>query len=689
MPKELLLEIGTEELPPGFIAPALEGMDRIIQKELKRSRIGFRAIHTMGTPRRLVLVVEGLDEKQEDLFIQNTGPKKSVAFDGDGNPTKAAIGFAKGQGVGVDQLEIIETGKGEYIAVKKEVPGNETPELLPDMLLKLISSIAFKKSMRWGNSDVRFARPIHWIMAIFGGEIVPFKLGSINSGNVSRGHRFMSPATFQVKNFKEYLKKARDVHVIVDPEERKKMIIEESLKSTSSISGKILEDDDLLNLLTYLVEYPSVICGFFDTEFLGLPREVLIASMREHQKYFSVTDEEGDLLPNFIAINNTLAREPAVVAKGNERVLKARLSDAKFFFEEDKKTPLSQLVDKLKGVTFQETLGTYYEKTERIRQLVEYLAGEINPDTREKAKRAAILCKADLVTGMVGEFPGLQGKIGKEYALLSGESIEVSEAIREHYLPAFAGDILPSSPIGAFLSIADKTDTIVGCFGVNLVPTGTADPYALRRQALGIINIILDKKYPLCLGELLDKSLFLLKDKLTREPSRVKQDVQEFFRLRFKNLLTPRGISPEVIEAVTSVGFDNLVDADERIGAVDEFRSHPDFESLAMAFKRASRIIEKFIPKEVDTTLFENQEENKLFDAYQDINETVNSLIKEGNYPDALAEIVKLKEPIDDFFDRVMVMAEDNKVKENRLALLSGIVKLFMNIADFSKIGGR
>ncbi len=687
MPEELLFEIGTEELPPGFIAPALKGMKETLNKELGSSRIGHQEIITLGTPRRLVLAVQGLDKKQGDLIIESTGPKKSIAFDKEGNPTRAAIGFAKGQGVTVEQLEIFQTGRGDCIGVKKEVPGKETREILPHILLKLIGSVPFKKSMRWGDSDIRFARPIHWILAIYDGEIVPLELGEIKSRNISRGHRFLSPRTFIVNNYTDYLIKMRESYVIVDPAERKKIILDEALKITSTISGKIMEDEGLLDLLTNLTEYPTVICGSFDKEFLNLPPEVLIACMREHQKYFSVIDGNGKLLPNFVAVNNTLPKNSEIVVKGNERVLRARLSDAKFFFEEDRKVLFDKLTDKLKGVLFQERLGSYYAKAERLCKIIHYLAGELHPDKKAKAERAAFLCKVDLVTGMVGEFPGLQGKMGEEYALLSGEDEEVSKAIREHYLPAFAGDILPSSPIGAILSISDKIDTIVGCFGVNLLPTGTADPYALRRQALGIINIILEKNYPLSLHALLDIVLPLLEDKLTRGSSEVKQDVLEFFRLRYKNLAISRGSSSETVEAVSSVGFDQLTELNEKIKALDEFKSHPHFESLVTAFKRASRIVEKSAPIVVDAALFENSAEAILFDNYRNINNLVNKLSRERLYRDALMEIAKLKDPIDNFFEGVMVMAKDDKIRENRLALLGEIVKLFTKIADFTKIG--
>ena len=528
--KELLLEIGTEEIPAGFIPQALIDLESLAKKELEANRIDFHGINTLGTPRRLVLVIESISEKQRDEETKKIGPSKQAAFDAKGNPTKAAIGFAKSQSVPVESLTLIQTEKGEYVCAVKKESGKPTSELLSSIIPKWIFSIPFQKSMKWADIPIRFARPIHWILALFGGEVVPFEVGNIRSGNKTYGHRFMHPGHFPVKDFQSYLQKTREASVIVDPVERKKRIEDEMIREGAKVSGRVLKDEELLNEVNFLVEYPVALCGTFDNKFLSLPREILIHSMKEHQRYFPVVDDHGILLPHFVCISNINPKSREVVVKGNEKVLKARLSDAAFFFEDDLKIPLEKRLEQLKKVVFQAKIGTSYEKVMRFKQLALWMAERIDPKLREAVERTSLLCKADLVTGMVGEFPKLQGIVGKEYARLSGEKPEVAEAICEHYLPGFAGDRLPSGPIGDIVSIADKMDTIVGCFGVGLVPTGTADPFGLRRQALGIIRIILEKKYSISLRGLIEESEKQLKEKMERPVEKVKEEVLDFFQ---------------------------------------------------------------------------------------------------------------------------------------------------------------
>ena len=687
MSKELLLEIGTEEIPSGFVPKALKDMKELIEKELKNLRIGFGETKTFGTPRRLVLYIDHMSDKQEDTYIEIIGPSKKVALDENGNPTKAAIGFARAQGINPSDLQQVSTLKGEYLAVRKKEMGNNTKGVLSSILPRFITSIPFPKSMRWGDSSIRFARPIHWILCMFNGEIVPFKMDNIESGDNSFCHRFMSPYIFKVQDVNHYIKHLRDAYVIIDPIERKEKIKEIISQAAKAVSGKVLEDDELLDDVTYLVEYPTAIVGGFEERFLNLPREVLISSMREHQKYFSIVDDADRLLPYFIAVNNTLAKDPEIVVSGNERVLKARLSDARFFFKEDQKIPFQERVHHLKEVVFQSELGTFYEKVMRFQKMAECLALEIKPELKETTKKAALLCKADLTSGMVGEFPKLQGIMGREYALLSGEEVQVATAIYEHYLPRFAGDILPSTHAGAFVSIADKLDTVVGCFGVGLVPTGTSDPYALRRQALGIINIILDKKYLISLKRLIERNIEYLNDKISRDPVMVKEGVMEFFRLRLQHQLTGQGYPYDIVDAVLSLYFDDLADSFERIKALQELKNQPDFKPLAIAFKRASNILSQSPPGgEVVPSLFQDSVENTLFEAYKEIEEYVVKLISKKRYLDALTKMVQLRKPVDDFFDNVMVMAEDEKTRKNRLAILAEISGLFLRIADFSKI---
>ena len=462
--KELVLEIGTEEIPAGFVPQALIDFESLVKKELETDRIEFNGMKTFGTPRRLVLLIESISERQKDIEATKIGPSKQASFDSEGNPTKAAIGFAKSQSVSVESLKVIQTEKGEYVCALKKETGRPALELLSFVLPKLILSISFQKSMRWADVPIRFVRPIHWILALLGGEVIPFEVGNVRSGDVTYGHRFMHPDPIRVKDFQSYLQKTREAFVIVDPVERKKMIEEGMVREGAEVSGRVLRDEGLLNEVNFLVEYPVALCGNFDRAFLSLPREIVIHSMKEHQRYFPVEDEHGVLLPHFVCISNTNPKDQKVVVKGNERVLKARLSDATFFFQEDLKISLENRLEQLKKVVFQAKLGTSYEKVMRFKGLALFLGERVDPKLRETIERVSLLCKADLVTGMVGEFPKLQGIVGREYARLSGEKLEVYEAIYEHYLPAFAGDRLPSHSVGDIVSIADKMDTIVGCF---------------------------------------------------------------------------------------------------------------------------------------------------------------------------------------------------------------------------------
>ncbi len=685
--KELFLEIGCEEIPAGFIPRATAEMEAIITKELALARLTFTEIKTLATPRRLALVVQGIPAVQPDGEITATGPSVKAAYDAAGKPTKAAEGFARGQGVDVSALQTITTDKGEYLFVSKQVTGRPTYELLTEILPSLVANIPFKKSMRWGDQDVRFARPIHWIVALFDGTIVPFSFGNIDSGKISRGHRFMANTTFPVSDYANYLVECERHFVIPDPEKRKEIIRRETHRVATAAGGHLLPDEELLEQVAYLVEYPSAVHGTFSPEFLKVPKEVLITSMRSHQRYFSIVDANGGLLPGFITINNTLAEDSSVVVKGNERVLRARLSDARFFFEEDQKVRLDERVESLKKVVYQQKLGTSFEKMERFKKLAEGLAELLKPAVKAQTSRAARLCKADLVSGMVGEFPEVQGIMGREYALLEGENSDVANAIAEHYLPTQAGGELPASDIGAFVSIADKLDTICGCFGVGLIPTGAADPYALRRATIGIIAIILDKGYRLSLPALIDKSLKLLAAKLNRPHEQVASDVLDYFRARFVNLLG-NDFPNDAVDAAVSADFSDVVDVKSRIAALAEFETHSDFEPLAVAFKRVGNIIKDGTDAPVDPALFEDAAEKELYEAFSTVRSSVETRVASGSWLDALTEIATLRGPVDAFFDRVMVMAEDQRVRTNRLALLTAIARMFGKIADFSKIAG-
>jgi glycyl-tRNA synthetase beta chain len=686
MGKELLLEIGTEEIPAAFLPKALRDLEEIARRELAANRIRHGETRTMGTPRRLFLTADGIAERQDDQVIEKLGPAARVAFDEQGNPSRAAVGFARGQGIDIAGLERVTTEKGEYLCARKKIIGETTESLLPAILTKVITEIPFRKSMRWSDQEFRFARPIHWILALFNGRIVPFRIANIESGNTSRGHRFMSPDSFLVGSREEYLTETRNRFVVVDPALRKEIIREETRKAAATVGGRVLPSEELLETVTFLTEYPTVVCGNFDREFLKLPREVLITTMISHQKYFPVVNEKGALLPHFITINNTLARDPAVVKRGNEKVIRARLSDARFFFEADRKIPLDRRVEDLKKVTFHTLLGTSYEKAMRFRKLAGWIAGRLDPTVAGRVDRAALLAKADLDTLMVGEFAELQGIMGREYALLAGEDPVVAKAIHEHYLPTAAGGNLPETDEGAIVGLADKMDSICGFFGVDLIPTGTADPYALRRQALGIINIILVKRYSLPLDALIDESLAILRPLLKRPADEIKTAVLEFFKGRFENLLITQGHPYDVIDAVLATGVRNLVTADDKIRAMETFKSHPDFQPLAIAFKRVVNIIRGFNNGAVDPELFSGVEEKNLHEAFLKIRETVFICISRGDYSGVLGELARLRKPVDAFFETILVMAEDEKIRFNRLSLLEEISTLFHDVADFSRI---
>lgn len=684
--KELLLEIGTEEIPAAFLPKAMQDMEDMIRKAFDDDRIAYGQITAMATPRRLCLAVAEVSEKQGDQVIEKIGPTKKAAFDDQGNPSKAAIGFAKGQGLDISQLETVTTEKGEYLCARKTILGGETKALLPEILTRLITGLSFRKSMRWSDFDLRFARPIHWIVALFGGDIVPFKIENIESGDKSYGHRFMSPVFFEVRDLQDYLDKARANYVIVNPQERKRIILEEAAKMAKSVSGVPMESDELLETVTFLVEYPTAVIGSFDPAYLKLPQEVLTTSMMTHQKYFPVMNAEGKLLPNFITINNTLARDPAVVVRGNEKVIRARLSDARFFFEEDQKIPLDRRVEDLQKVVYHRLLGTSLDKVTRFRALAAYLAGQINPALKDTVDRAAFLAKADLDTQMVGEFSELQGVMGREYALLAGEKPVVAKAVYEHYLPIAAGGALPETDEGAIVSLADKTDTIVGFFGVNVIPTGTADPYALRRQALGVINIILNKAYVLRLDEIIGKSVEILGDKRQRPEEDIKKDVLEFFRARFENQLLSQGRTYDVVDSVLATGISDLCQSFKKIEAMEAFKSHPDFRPLAVAFKRVGNINKGFPGGSVKADLFQTEEEKALYAALLDIRRKAQDLLARADYQAALVEMARLRQPVDAFFDAVMVMDKDEAIRHNRQSLLADISSLFYEVADFSKI---
>ncbi len=686
MSAELFLELGTEEIPAGFIPLALEDIQQHLSQALEHARISYGEIRTFATPRRLAISIKDVARLQQRQELEVTGPPARIAFDQDGRPTKAAEGFARTNGISVEDLQTIQTPKGDYLFISKVIEGGETNTELQQILPHVISKISFKKSMRWKDLDVRFARPMHWIVAVYDGKVVPFTFGDLHSGHQSRGHRFMAPEEFSVTGIEDYLFKAEQQYVIPEIDKRRQIIKEQLNELAQGLGGKINHDDGLLEEVIFLVESPQALAGSIEEQFLQLPPELLITSMREHQRYFTLLNNQGKLLPNFITIANTHAKDPQVVVAGNERVLKARLSDAMFFWREDQKHKLETRLEALKKVVYQAKLGTSFEKIERFTDLATGLAQQFAPHTIELTRRAAILAKCDLETGMVYEFPELQGIMGREYALLEGEDQRVATAIYEHYLPIHAGGDLPSDDIGAFVSLADKIDTICGCFSVGLIPTGTADPYALRRSAIGILAIIQDRGYAISIPDLVSKSIALLETKRQRDSAEIVADVVEFIRLRLVNMLSAKKYPTDVIDAVLSASFAEPIDALEKIKALSALKKQDGFESLSVAFKRVGNIIKAGLDQPVDESLFTEDSERILFATLQEVEENVKKNILERNYVQALEMISGLRQPVDAFFDSVMVMVDDEAVKNNRLALLTNISNLFKGIADFRRI---
>ncbi|OPY57762.1 MAG: Glycine--tRNA ligase beta subunit [Pelotomaculum sp. PtaU1.Bin035] len=687
---DFLLEIGVEEMPARFLDPALAEMKELAISALAEQRLGFKQVKTCGTPRRLTLFVEGLAKSQESLEIEIKGPAAKVAFKPDGTPTKAAEGFAKSHGVSVSDLVKKPVGQVDYMFATKVEAGRQAMEVLSGIVPALIAGLHFPKPMRWGNLEVRFARPIRWIVSLFGSEIVDFLFAGQKTGRITFGHRFLNQEPVKLANPSEYFEKMRGAHVLVDQHERRETIRRQVLELAASAGGTIEKDEDLLNEVNNLVEYPTALIGEFNPEYLKLPKEVLVTLMREHQRYFPVAGPDGGLLSKFIAVRNGATNHLDIVRAGNEKVLRARLADADFFFQEDLKTPLVEKTASLKKIVFQESLGSIYDKVVRVSALADYLAGAMGAGVREKkhALRAAYLAKADLVTNMVYEFPELQGIMGREYAKRSGEEQCVAAAIFEHYQPRFAGDDLPGSVPGKILSIADKMDNIVGCFAIGIQPSGSQDPYALRRQALGICNILLEGGIKLSLERLIANTYSGYEGKVQLKLSlaKVTEEVTEFFKQRLRGILEDRGFSYDTVEAVLASGYDDFSDAFLRAQALAGFRTNPAFGDLLTAFIRANNLSKKITSNQVEPSRLEDDSEKELFNRLSNVRKKAGAYLVTQDYHSLLAAIATLQEPVDRFFNAVMVMVEDKHVRENRLALLQSLVALVKKVADLSKI---
>jgi glycyl-tRNA synthetase beta chain len=689
--KSLLLEIGTEEIPAGYIGPALESLSTMLLKKLTDARVAHGSAKVFATPRRLAVEVKKVADKQKPLTSEVLGPPAKVGLDEKGRPTVAAKKFAEKVGVSVNTLAVKETKKGQYLAAKKTEKGLATRTLLKSILPEVILATPFPKTMKWAELNIMFARPIHSIVALLGDQVVPFMLEDIKSGRYSFGHYFMNPKKVKIASSADYVKTLRSVNVHVDLNARRKLVEREINKAAQKVGGNILHDDELVDIVKNLVEYPIATVGKFDKEFLEIPREISITVMREHQKYFAVVDKNNNLMPYFVAVNNTRTKDLDLVATGHEWVLKARLADGQFFFRSDLAESSEQRVEKLKGVLFQAKLGTVHKKVQRIQKLAEYLADAAGQSSKVKKhlSRAAWLCKADLVSQVVNEFSKLQGIMGRAYALIDKEPKNVAAAIEEHYRPIYSGAPLPETVTGGLLSIADKIDSICGFFSVGLVPTGAADPYALRRQGIGIIQIMLDQGFSFSLRKLIERSLKLFGLKKTKQIRKVADRIQIFLENRMTYQLAEEGFSKDVIAAVADVSADNVPAVWERVRALQDLKTAPDFEPLAVAFKRVVNIIKKAdvrIKKSVDESLFEEKSEAALYAAYKKVAKKVKGHLEKGRLDQALHEIASLRDPVDAFFDGVMVMAKQKKVRNNRLALLKQISDLFELFADFSKI---
>jgi glycyl-tRNA synthetase beta chain len=684
--RDFLLEVGTEEIPSGYIQSISAELKENFVKMAKDQRLKYADIKPFSTPRRLAIIVNGLAERQETVVIETVGPAERVAFDEAKKPTHAAIGFAKSQGVNLEDLKIKETERGRYVVAIKEIHGERTEKILERLVPELLQSLHFPKSMRWGSNQFRFIRPIQWIVALYGNKVLRCEVAGLKSGKVTYGHRFMYPNSINIKQPSEYVNKLRSVYCIVDVNERKEFLKKQLQQISRRLKLKINYSDELFSTVIDLVEYPVPVVCALPEKYMALPEKVLCNVLNEQQKFFTTSDSNGRIASKFIAVSNTKPRTQKVLRSGYERVVSARLADADFFFREDLRVPLSERVEKLKQMLFFEKLGTYYDKTMRLKEIVRDLSEKIAPDLTEKVIRAAHLCKADLVTHMVTEFPKLQGIMGMEYAKRNNEDEGVATAIYEHYLPTYAGDELPKTMPGIILGLADKMDNIVSGFILGNVPTGTADPYAYRRQALGIINTLLSSKLDLSISELSDIVMKYIKNKINFDSNSVKNAIIEFFRARINGLFTGGDSPKEIVDAVINDDLLNVVDMRRRIVALDTVSKDEQFNSLLLCYKRITNILGKHNFIEINKSQFIEKEELRLFEVLKNIESAYDEKLNKLEYVDALRELYLLIEPINNFFDKVLIMSEDINLKQNRLALLNNLKSLFKRFADFSKL---
>lgn len=685
MAEDLLFEIGTEELPWGAVQDGRVQLRENASAIFARERLEYESMEIYSTPRRLALFVRGLSEKQKDEIKAIKGPSKDAAFDEEGRPTRAAEGFARSRGVRVEDLEVRSTEKGEFVFAVIKEGGCPTQEILPQLLEEIMHSFNFRKSMRWGTREFRFARPVRWLVALYGEQVLDFEFEGIRAGNVTMGRRFIGPSRVTITRPEEYLKSLREIGILADQEERKRAV-REGMERVASGAGLVpVPVPETFDEVVDLVEAPCVVLGEFDGKYLQLPREVLFTAMQEHQRYFPTLTQEGQVAPAFIFVHNADPSFNDVIRKGNERVLKARLEDASFFFQEDKKRKLEERLEDLKHVVWQAKLGTLYEKSLRLSRLAACMAdlAHLGDEVGEKASRAGLLCKADLVTSMVVEFPSLQGVMGRIYALESGEDDEVAWAIEEHYLPRWSGDRLPETGAGAVLALAEKADNLVGCFSVGLMPSGSEDPYALRRQAAGVIQIIRRFGFHLDLRRVFEKAADLLG---VEEPRETLERLSDFFLQRFRQFIIGEGYDYDLVDAVLPFVLNDVLDAHGRLQALSEARKEGWLQKIYTGFERCYNLSRQSTGRGLEESLLVEPAERELYSRLVWSQEPLQRHLDESEYRKALKVLLELAPYVDRFFAEIFVMGDDADLRENRLALLREVVSLYRSFADFSRV---
>lgn len=684
MQKDLLIEIGTEELPPKALSQLSKAFTDGIVKGLQEARLNMGAVTSFATPRRLAVIIKEVDTQQEDQLIERKGPAVQAAFDADGNPSKAIQGFARSCGVEVADLQKQETDKGAWFVFQQQEKGKQTSELLANIISASLNKLPTPKRMRWGDKDVEFVRPVHWLVVLLGEDIVDLEVMDLQAGRETRGHRFHQQGPITIDSANSYESQLKKGYVIANFAKRRDLVSQGAESAANTLGGAVVIDPGLLDEVTALVEWPVAVAGNFEERFLDVPQECLITTMEDNQKYFAVVGADGKLMPHFITTSNIESSDVQKVSEGNERVIRPRFADAEFFWEQDKKNPLETRIEKTGMILFQKQLGTLFEKTQRVGKLAEMIATSIGADVAQ-AKRAAELSKCDLMTDMVGEFPKLQGIMGRYYALQDGETENVAWALEEQYMPRYAGDNLPAHEAGMILSLADRIDTLMGIFAIGQKPTGTKDPFALRRAALAVLRIIIEGNLNLDLKALLQEAANQLNDKVDAEASI--ETAFDYILERLNAYYKDQGIPTSVVDSVAKLKPSNPLDFHKRVNAVARFREMAEAESLAAANKRIGNILKKQSAQSdetINTALFAEDAEAALHKALTEQIQAVEPLFGEGNYEEALKSLANLREPVDQFFDDVMVMADDEQLKNNRLALLSQLRNTFLKIADLS-----